>query len=478
MSRRSLVLLGLIGSSALLASLALRPRPQSLSATRIASAAEPPGEEVAGSPRSEPASSSSREAVGEPEAAPTAARPALGSEPALLAALARVGQAFDAGSLAELEEALEALLLDPTAIDRLIDLWQRQALRPHPAANLGGLIALEAALVLYGRADGTDRLEARAFVQRVLMALPGIDEPELSAVVERLAEARFGEEPILDARFLRDVLDLRMAWPELRAALAPLLAHLGRGMEGGGASEAFYAVLANEKEDPLAVSLALAALLEDGSEGFQALAEHLFAESRDPLLRDAVLRALVGSLPVERAAEAFARLAGGSNHAEAFTLGAREGGSEALHAAYQAALEAGVDNARAREMLVVGMGGAPGTVLQDIARHDPDGGVRGQAWVMLAAHHPLDGAALAELASAARAGEGRLGVASHWAAMAAAGALRQGTASARAAARELLLEIALDPGALDWVRTHCALALEQATPGSLPPELQDWLERR
>lgn len=395
---------------------------------------------------------------------------------ALIAALRRIGVAFRAQDLARLQSALEEVVADPGTFEALLELWRKEVLRTEPEAALGAMIALEAGLVFHGRHEGVDPLQARSFVRSILMALPEIPEPERAQIIERLVAAQFAGRPILDARFLRDVLDLRMAWPDLRGDFGPLLANLGRGLEGEDGLEAFYAVLANEADDPLAVTLALSALLESGSETFLALAEQLFRESADPGLRAAVVRAVVTSLPVDRAAEAFVGLAGPTSHADAATLGARAGGLEAMRLAYERALAAGGASTKGREMLVVGMTQAPADELLEIASTDPELSVRGQAWITLTADREIDLQTMQALSAALAAGESNAGISPGYAASAAANVMYRGTASARAAARALLLEIASDTNALDWERRKAAQALEQHAPGSLPLELHGLLE--
>jgi hypothetical protein len=276
---------------------------------------------------------------------------------------------------------------------------------------------------------------------------------------------------------VRDLLDLRMAWPELRGELAPLLVQLADGAQAGASFEGFHALLVAESGDPLAVRAALSGLLRMGGESFLPLAEELLRGTADQEMRAAVLQSIAAGAGADAAAEAMARLARPEDVVPLLTLGGRPGSGRALGEAYARLAATGDSDPGARRALVTGMHAADEQLLHSIATRDPDTRVRSQAlltWSASRTPTPL------AVDTVRRAIEDALAAGDeHQAAlavMAAGNLLARSTAAERAELRALLLSVAADPSHELAARRAALSALRRHAPGSIPAGLAEELE--
>ncbi|MDP6539703.1 MAG: hypothetical protein QF903_12970 [Planctomycetota bacterium] len=376
---------------------------------------------------------------------------------------------LEAGDLALLGRRLEASLADPALVYDVLAQLERGAWDEDPAAAQGALVLLEAALQYAHRLDGGDADGGRPLVDALLQSLPRLSPDLRGQLIHKLSTASAGGKPILDLTYLSAILDLRAAHPELSPEFSELFAHMADGLAEGEDRTGFYALLANESTDPVAVRVALAALLTDEEGRFLALAEQLYADAESDVVRDAVLGALVTAAPVDRAAEVFGRLARGAEHAEAILLGSRPGGLEALSGEYEHLLGSGSQDTVARQMLVAGMAGAAEAELLDIALRDPDSSVRGQA-LLTATLAPDRGPAVVELLrdAVSRSSDPSVSIPPSVAVFAAGNLIRGDVGGTRADTVDLLVSMAANEDLDDAVRWQAVEAVRDwAPPGGL-----------
>jgi len=416
-----------------------RVAPDSADAGRSASPSAALGAPLAANEERDPLRA--RDAA-DPPAEPPAAGP-RGDE--LVRALAELGRLYAARDVPALQARLEQLLADPETAFEVLALLSAGAWRDDGAVLHGVFVLLESALVCYNAPGPFEAVDGRALVVAVLRALPLIDEPAFSGLIERLAAAAVGDRPVLDLSYLREILDLRAAWPERAASFSALFENLARGLAAGEGYEEFYSLLVTELSDPVAVRVALAALLrlEDGR--FLPLAEELFRGAESAELRAAIAQAVASTAPVDRAAEVLARLTDGLQHAQLLTLGTRAGGLEALEREYDELAAGGDQDPLARRMLVTGMlGGDEGRLLA-IATSDPNASVRAQALLTASLSKDASPAVFETLRAAYELRDDpALGVQPELAVMAAQNVLGYDTGGAREQAKGFLLWIAAD----------------------------------
>jgi hypothetical protein len=368
-----------------------------------------------------------------------------------------------------LAEQLEALLADPNRVYEVIALLESGVLDEDPAATRGAMMLLSAALQYAHQPGAEDAEGGRRLVTTLLESLPRLSPALREQLIGQLSAVAVAGRPVLDLTYLRDIIDLRAGYPDLSDEFSRLFSHLADGLAEDEDRTQFYALLANEGADPVAVRVALAALLEDDEGRFLALAEQLYADAESDELRKAVLGALVTAAPVDRAAEVFGQLAQGAEHAEALILGSRPGGWEALEGEYEHLLNSGSQDTTARQMLVAGMTGASEQRLLDIALRDPDPSVRGQA-LLTATLTPDRGPAVVELLrdAYARSDDPSVSIPPNVTVFAAENLVRGNVGGARADAVDLLLSMATDEGLDDAVRWQAVSAVRDwAPPGGL-----------
>ncbi len=363
----------------------------------------------------EPASSGgARAEVGATEGAPPSP-PAAPDD--LRAQLRRVGLAekalFEAGESAgedlrvALEETLGPILFHPETIPRILDLLRSGELAVRldhlgeervghagklGLAEYGAVRSLYWAILTYNAPYGAVHgaglsVDGEAVLMEILLALPDIEDPARSHLLDVLIEARLDEALVLDASWLEEILRLRALFPEHEAVFSALLVAMGEGMTPEERT-AFFSVFLPETDDAILLGVTLRNLLRGSDPDFALwLAGERFDDegaSRD--VRYAIAGAVVEAAEDPYAAAAFLtdRVRVTTFMPELFLgLGAR--GEDALTALDTTYRELLADGAvpRARALLVAGMREASGEKLLDIAIRDPDPAVRGQAFLTL-----------------------------------------------------------------------------------------------
>ena len=406
------------------------PRPDPVVGTALGEDSSAAPELVAGQGSPAP-----RRAIpGEPEeggaSSPGAALPPPpGDLVAQLVAVALAEQAvFGAGDnpapelLVALEDALGPLLFHPEVMPRILDLLRAGELRPrvdHLPAEEGARIAGKLGIEEYGAVralywailayvapygavkDAGLGVDGAAFVMEVLLALPDIAEPVLSHLLHMLTEARLDEALVLDATYLEEILRLRALFPGHEGVFSSLLVSMGEGMSPEERTS-FFQVFLPDVEDPILLGVTLRNLLQGADPAFALwLAGERFDDAAvTPEMRDAIASAVV-----EASADPFAAVEFLTTRAEAMasmphlflSLGTQgEEATLALESKYHELLLDGADSG-ARRLVVSGMRGADPEQVLEIARNDPDPGVRGQALMTVSANSgaPLPGELLA-----------------------------------------------------------------------------------
>lgn len=308
-------------------------------------------------------------------------------EEEILALLRDIALHASRSESAELQKKLEALLSRPANMDRVVDWMSTPDQGESPATDelalRGALLALEASLSLYNESGGPFAAAGEPLTRRVLRALPTMSDAVRAAAIEALLRARSSTGPVVDARYLSELLELRRTSPAIASELSALFGPIASSLGTEEARAEFRRLLLGETNDPTAIKVALSALLAEAPAAFLTFAEELAKrEDATPELRAAIVQAIATSAPVGDAVPLLARLASDADYLAFMTLATRPGAADALAREYDALLVSEA-NARGRKLVVSGMEAERPEVLLGIARTDPDPGVRAQALMTL-----------------------------------------------------------------------------------------------
>lgn len=365
-----------------------------------------------------------------------------------LASLLRAAAAaYAVNDRAALENALERVLGTRAGGLRVVQ-WLRET-RADAQAVAGALLALEAALALGASTDSAhaETADASALVHALLDALPELEFDVRARVIAVLRSAHGPHGAVFGVAYLRALLALQHAHPELAGQLGPLFERAGEGLAGDDARADFRRLFLTGSDDPALVKLALGSLLAAEPATFLPLAEELYARANGQReLRAAITQAIAASAPVADAATILARCAGDAPYAQFQTLASRPDAPDAIAREYDALL-ASRANTRGRQLLVSGMRGETEGVLLGIARLDPEPGVRVQALLTLTIRGPASEDVVRELASLHASGELAGGIATKSAVLVAENVLLRSSGGARDAAREFLSTLVRDTAA-------------------------------
>lgn len=351
-----------------------------------AGAAKPePARTAAGEQVDEALVAEAEEAVRQPAAPGGPEHPELSDEE-LRALLLMIAAARDES---DIEEALKPIALNPKSGLRVLAMLEQGLLKTSVSdlseEERGAVQALVFLAAIYNGGESTGFLQAegvhvdgRAFLVKVLRALPNIPSPAKGALAEGLGSVTIEGEHLIDMTYLDEILQLRSKSPDDRELFSALLENMA-GELSESERQDFYTLFVTEIDDPTMVRVALSNLLQGAqAERFAALAQLLLDEHghESPALRREILGAVAASAPPKLAAEFLGKNAASDLLAEFHNLGGRPGGLDALADEYNSLVAGGL-RPEARKLLVSGMEGEE--LLVGIAKTDPDPVVRGQA---------------------------------------------------------------------------------------------------
>ena len=312
------------------------------------------------------------------------------NDAALIAALAHLGevdQVRDPRLVARSRPILEV----PSRTTRTLGLARGTTLVDDPGdlspAERGAILALGLAGATYGRPSAkappaVRALDRFAFVSELIQALPDLRPRVAAGLLDLMERLRLGGRPVVGPEFMQVVLEVRAAHPSLRGLLDGLLEECAVELPADE-RRTLSTLFVHDSADPTLVKVAFTHLLAgaDTARYLELARRRLEEEGTPPQVRAAILDAVAVAAPLREAITLLAEQADGHPGAVMVHVGEREDGAEALLEAYDARLALG-GSAQERVHIVAGLEGSDrGQALLDIARTDPDAGVRGRAFI-------------------------------------------------------------------------------------------------